>query len=112
LQTHSVNTETFDRLSAEISKKIDRPKLDKKKSNMHKILCSKTNLKNSIINPEPENIHIGNRKQNIRNIIYSKDNTKDISSSKQMFTTSVSTLNKGSVIKNVRNKFVNRPPFK
>ncbi|XP_015364472.1 PREDICTED: uncharacterized protein LOC107162199, partial [Diuraphis noxia] len=112
LQTHSVNAETFDRLSAEINQNIDQSKLDKRKSNLHKILCSKTNLQNSMIIPEPENIRIENRKQNIRSITCSKDNTKDISPSKQMLTTSVSALNKSSVIRNVRNKCVNRPPFK
>jgi len=111
LETHSVNTETFDRLSADISKTIDQPKLDKKKSNLHKILCSKTNKKKSIIIPEPENICHGIQKQYTRNIC-SKDNTKDISLSKKMLTESVSTLSKGSEVKNVGNKFVNRPPFK
>jgi len=110
LQTHSVNTEILDRLSAEINQKMNQPKLDKRKSNSHKILCSKTNIKKTII-PEPENIRHGNRNKNTRNL-FSKDNTKDISPSKQILTTSVSTLNKGSVTKNVRNKFVNRPPFK
>jgi len=112
MQTHSVNAETFDKLSADIIQQIDQPKLDKRKTNSNKILCSKTNIKKSIIIPEPENIHHGNRKQNTRNIICSKDNTKDISPSKKLFTESISTLNKGSVIKNNRNKFVNRQPFK
>ncbi|KAL4105214.1 hypothetical protein QTP88_020479 [Uroleucon formosanum] len=113
VQTHSVNVETSDRLSTDISQKIDQPKLDKWKSNLHKILCSKTNIKKSIIIPEPENILHGNRKQNSHNIIIcSKDNTKDISPLKQVLTESISTLNKGSVKKNIRNKFVNRPPFK
>jgi len=65
-----------------------------------------------MIIPEPENIRIGNRKQNIRSITCLKDTKKDISPSKQMLTTSVSALNKGSVVRNVRNKCVNRPPFK
>ncbi|CAI6357203.1 unnamed protein product [Macrosiphum euphorbiae] len=113
VQTHSVNAETPNRLSADISQKIDQPKLDKRKSNLHKKSCSKANIKKSIIIPEPENILHGNRKQNTHNIICSKDNTKDINfPSKQMLTKSVPTLNKGSVIKNIRNKFVNRQPFR
>jgi len=111
LETHTVNAETFDRLSAKKSKKIDQPKLDKNKSNLHKILCSKTNKKKSMIIPEPENICHGIQKKNTRNIC-SKDNTKGISLSKKKLTESVSTLNKGSEVKNVGNKFVNRPPFK
>ncbi|KAL5239270.1 hypothetical protein ACI65C_006680 [Semiaphis heraclei] len=71
-----------------------------------------TNLQNSMITLEPENVRIENLKQNIRSITCPKDNTEDISPSKQMLTTSVSALNKGSVIRNVRNKCVNRPPFK
>ncbi|CAI6357632.1 unnamed protein product [Macrosiphum euphorbiae] len=112
VQSHSVNAETSNRLSADISQTIDQRKLDKRKSSLHKISCSKTNIKKSIVNPEPENILHGNRKQNTHNIICSKDNTKDISSSKQLLTESVSTLNKGSVIKNIKNKFVKRQPFK
>ncbi|XP_001951953.2 MAPK/MAK/MRK overlapping kinase-like [Acyrthosiphon pisum] len=109
LETHSINAEIFDRLSADISKKIDQPpKLDKKKSNLHNILRSKTNKKISITIPESENICHGIQRQNTHNIC-SKDNTKDISLSKKMLTESVSTLSK---VKNVGNKFVNRPPFK
>ncbi|KAE9544145.1 hypothetical protein AGLY_001834 [Aphis glycines] len=109
LLTHSGNAEIFDRLS-DISQKIEHVKLDKNKSNSHKIY-SKVNIKKAIIISEPENIHLVNRKQNPSNKC-SKDNTKNISPVKQMLTTSVSTLNRGSVIKNVRNKLVNRPPFK
>ncbi|KAL4136034.1 hypothetical protein QTP88_007606 [Uroleucon formosanum] len=114
LETQSVNSGTFDRLSADISKKIDQPKLDKRKLNLHKILCSNTNKKKSIIVPKPENICHGIQKHNTRNICSKDDtkNTKNIPPSKQMLTESVSTLNKGSEVKNVGNKFVNRPPFK
>lgn len=104
--TRSGNAEIFDRLS-DISQKIEHVKLDKNKSNSHKIY-SKVNIKRVI--PEPENIHPVNRKQNPSNKC-SKDNTKNISPVKQMLTTSVSTLNRASVI-NIRNKLVNRPPFK
>jgi len=96
VQTRSVNAEKSNRLSVDISHKIVQPKLDKRKSNLHKIACSKTNIKKSLIIPEPENILHGNRKQNTHYIICLKDNTtKDISLSKQMLTESVSTLNKG-----------------
>lgn len=107
--TRSGNAEIFDRLS-DISQKIEHVKLEKNKSNSHKTY-SKVNIKKAIIIQEPENIHPVNRKQNPSNKC-PKDNTKNISPVKQMLTTSVSTLNRGSVIKNVRNKLVNRPPFK
>lgn len=68
-------------------------------------------MKKSIIIQEPENTYQENKKPNPSNK-YSKTNTKDIPSVKQMLTTSVSTLNKGSVIKIVKNKLVNRPPFR
>jgi len=103
-----VDAKTFDTLSTDIIQKIDQPKLDKRKTNSNKILCSKTKKKKSI--PEPENILHGNRKQNTRNIIRPKDNTKH--SLKQILTESVSQLNKCPVIKIVKNKRVNRPPFK
>ncbi|XP_060848458.1 MAPK/MAK/MRK overlapping kinase-like [Rhopalosiphum padi] len=109
LQTRSGNAEIFDRLS-DISQKIEQTKLDKNKSNSNKI-CSKVNMKKSIIIQEPENTYQENKKPNPSNK-YSKTNTKDIPSVKQMLTTSVSTLNKGSVIKIVKNKLVNRPPFR
>ncbi|XP_025191092.1 MAPK/MAK/MRK overlapping kinase-like [Melanaphis sacchari] len=108
VQTRPENIETFDRLS-DIIQKIEQPKLDKNNSNSHKIY-SNINIKSTTI-PKPENIHQKNRKQKPSNKC-SKDNIKDIPPVKQMLTTSVSALNKGSVIKKVRNKFVNRPPFK
>ncbi|XP_008179165.1 MAPK/MAK/MRK overlapping kinase-like [Acyrthosiphon pisum] len=91
VQTHSENTETSANiLSADINQEIDQPKLDKRKSNTHKISCSKTNMKKSIVIPDPENILDRNLKQNTRKL----------------------QLTKCSVIKFVRNKCVDRPPFK
>jgi len=111
LQTHSIDAKTVDKSSADIIQKIDQPEIDKRKLNSDKISCSKTNIRKSIIT-EPEHILHGNRKQNTDNKVCSKENTKNISSLKQILTEPVSQLNKGSVIKIVRNKCVNRPPFK
>ena len=45
VQTRSVNAEKSNRLSVDISQKIEQPKLDKRKSNLHKTSCLKTNIK-------------------------------------------------------------------
>jgi len=107
-QTKSLDAGTFDKLS-DISQKIYQPELDNRKSNSRKI--GSDAIKKSIIIPELKNIHQRNRKKFPPNI-YPKENPKDIFSAKQTLITSVPTLYQGSRRKIVKNKIVNRPPFK